>query len=123
MAHPFASEPRTPLVPLSLLRAPVGQLSADGQLRELMQERRSHGPQSGRDQELWYLTPELCDQSFGRDDLEAIVSAGDATAVWLQLRFGGELLASDLPIDWLRLHARLLPPAAAPAPVGVDSDG
>jgi hypothetical protein len=41
---------------LTLLLAPTGQLSGDGQLRELMAERRSH---TGGDAALWFLPPSL----------------------------------------------------------------
>ena len=56
MAHPFASQPLQPLLDVQLLLAPGRQLSGDGQLRELMQERRRHlGDGSGG---LWYLSAE-----------------------------------------------------------------
>jgi len=55
MAHPF--QPDTCSLALQLLVAPCSQLSGDGQLRELMQERRRHlGSASGG---LWYLPPAL----------------------------------------------------------------
>jgi hypothetical protein len=45
-----------PLRSLSFLVAPVGQLSGDGQLRELIEERRQR---RGAAVELWYLGQDL----------------------------------------------------------------
>lgn len=121
MADPYVPHSTDTPVPLWLLQAPAGQLSGDGQLHELIRERRSKAHESDADRELWYLPPALCQQHFGRGDLEAIISAGSSAATWLQLRFGGALQTTVLHRNWLRLHALALPPAAAPAPVGLDS--
>ena len=42
MAYPFESIPSDTSAPLQLLLAPLGWLSGDGQLHELMRERRRH---------------------------------------------------------------------------------
>ena len=57
---PFAPQPRPPttdLRPLQLLVAPFPELSGDGQLRELMFERRRH--QGIGDAGLWYCPPSV----------------------------------------------------------------
>jgi len=48
-----------PLHSLSFLVAPLGQLSGDGQLRELIEERRQR---KGADVELWYLGQDLVEE-------------------------------------------------------------
>jgi hypothetical protein len=113
MAHPF--QPDTCSLALQLLVAPCSQLSGDGQLRELMQERRRYlGSASGG---LWYLPPaltaELTLQPAGPQ--EALAIAYPSAAVWLQLRFGGSLHNTDLSSAWLHEKALELPaPALQP---------
>ena len=102
MTHPFASIPAETTAPLQLLLAPRGQLSGDGGL--------------------WYLPPTLCWQTFGRGDLEGVVLRNCSAALWLQLRFGGELHGVALEPDWLALKALELPPAAPHAVMERRSD-
>ena len=127
MAHPFASIPAETTAPLQLLLAPRGQLSGDGQLHELMRERRRHeaqarGSKARGDGGLWYLPPTLCRQTFGPGDLEGVVLRNCSAALWLQLRFGGELHGVALEPDWLALKALELPPAAPHAVMERRSD-
>ena len=70
---------------LHLLIAPFGQLSGDGQLRELIQERRNHlGEAAG----IWYLAPQdLSDDPHSQ--LEGVACLEESVVIWLQLRFGG----------------------------------
>jgi hypothetical protein len=53
----FPGAPALSALPLHLLLAPTGQLSGDGQLRELMAERRQrcHGSSRGTGP-IWYLS-------------------------------------------------------------------
>ena len=120
---PLAQAPRrqTPL----LLLAPLGQLSGDGQLRELIQERRGHigcavhgaangassgttsGAENGRERGqdnggesdgagLWYLPPFLLvSLGLGNRDQEGIVALDPGVITWLQLRFGGLVSAAQ----------------------------
>jgi hypothetical protein len=115
-----------PLRSLSFLVAPRGQLSGDGQLRELIEERRQR---KGADVELWYLDPELVEelhltqafqhspakeqgQARPQDPIEAIVAADAAVITWLQLRFGGCSGTLALTTGWLQKRAGALPPRA-----------
>ncbi len=114
-----------PLRSLSFLVAPLGQLSEDGQLRELIEERRDR---KGADVELWYLGPDLVEdlrlsQAFSRppgaspvgphaESIEAIVAGDPAVITWLQLRFGGCAGTLALPAGWLQERAGALPPRA-----------
>ena len=118
MAHPFASQPLQPLLDVQLLLAPSRQLSGDGQLRELMQERRRHlGDGSGG---LWYLSAErLAELGHGGLQLssgytEALAIREPRAAEWLQLRFGGRLQPISLSSAWLMGEVLELP---APAPL------
>jgi hypothetical protein len=116
----------TSLRSLSFLVAPAGQLSGDGQLRELIEERHQR---IGADVELWYLGQELVEelhlaQAFrhppGKDQdegnpqgpIEAIVAGDAAVITWLQLRFGGCAGSLALPTGWLQERAGALPPRA-----------
>jgi hypothetical protein len=111
MSLPF--QPETRSLTLQLLVAPCGQLSGDGQLCELMQERRRHlGSASGG---LWYLPPALTDELTlpAAGPREALAIADPRAAVWLQLRFGGRLEQICLSSTWLHDKA-LEPPAPAP---------
>ena len=119
---------------LHLLLAPSGQLSSDGQLRELMGEHRRHaaaggdgegGEDSGGEDGggLWFLPEALCRQHFGLERMEGLVARASSTAIWLQLRFGGQLQTINLPSDWLCAKAMALPPSAPDAPVGAAAAG
>lgn len=125
-----------PLRSLSFLVAPRGQLSGDGQLRELIEERRQR---KGADVELWYLGPELVeelrlaqgfrhppakDQSPGspRGPIEAIVAGEASVITWLQLRFGGCAGSLALPAGWLQERAGGLPPRAPAADTASRTD-
>lgn len=106
---------------VQLLVAPCAQLSGDGQLRELMQERRRH-LQTGSGG-LWYLPPQLTAQlglrqgSDNANSQEALAIADPSAAIWLQLRFGGELQQHSLSTHWLNSCALELPAPAPPAAV------
>ncbi|MCP9796255.1 hypothetical protein [Cyanobium sp. Lug-B] len=126
-----------PLRSLSFLVAPRGQLSGDGQLRELIEERRQR---KGADVELWYLGPELVeelhlaqafhhspakdqDQTRPQDPIEAIVAGDTAVITWLQLRFGGCTGTLALTTGWLQKRAGALPPRAPAADTATSSAG
>jgi hypothetical protein len=120
-----------PLRSLSFLVAPLGQLSQDGQLRELIKERRQR---KGADVELWYLGPDLVEelrlgQAFshppgtrpagphgerphGEEQIEAIVAGEESVITWLQLRFGGCAGTVAIPTNWLQERAMGVPEAA-----------
>ncbi len=123
--------PTAPLRSLFFLVAPLGQLSGDGQLRELIEERRQH---KGADVEPWYLGPDLVEelhlaQAFhhppakDQDDrcpqgpIEAIVAGDAAVVTWLELRFGGCAGMLALPTGWLQERAGALPPRGTPSAV------
>ncbi|WP_320674606.1 hypothetical protein [Prochlorococcus sp. MIT 1341] len=91
-----------------VLIAPVGQLSANGQLRETVKERRNR---QGDDVAFWYLSPELVKQfQLSVKDVEGVV-ATELTAInWLKLRLGGECFNAQLDIEKLRALATELPP-------------
>ena len=113
MAHPFDPASPSRRDCLQLLIAPCGSLSADGQLRELIRERRRHAAlgEGGEDGGgLWFLP-------------EGLVTQASRTAIWLQLRFGGQLQTINLPSDWLCAKAMALPPSAPEAPVGAAAAG
>ena len=120
-----------PLCSLSFLVAPCWQLSVDGQLRELIEERRQR---KGADGEIWYLEPDLVeelhltqafrhppakDQEPGRERqrIEAIVAAEPAVITWLQLRFGGSSGTLALPAGWLQERGGTRPPRGTPPAV------
>jgi hypothetical protein len=97
--------------PLPLLLAATGQLSGDGQLRELIAERRER---QGAQVELWYVPPAvlaalLPEHAAGT---EAVVAADPAVITWLQLRFGGSLGTAVLDPQQLHNRAGGLPPRA-----------
>ncbi|WP_320666636.1 hypothetical protein [Prochlorococcus sp. MIT 1307] len=93
---------------LHVLIAPVGQLSANGQLRETVKERRK---KRGPNVPFWYLSPELVKKfDLPGTGVEAVV-AEDLTAInWLKLRFGGESSIVQIDLDLLREYATDLPP-------------
>ena len=101
------SEPKA----LHALLAPVGQLSANGQLRETVKERRNR---QGSSVPFWYLSPELV-RKFnlpGTETAMEAVVAEDLTAInWLKLRFGGESCTVQIDIEELRELAMDLPPS------------
>lgn len=109
------TEPQQSL--LHLLLAPAGQLSGDGQLRELIAERRDR---LGHQVPLWYLSPklvqELCLACGGQ---EAVVAAEAAVITWLQLRFGGRTKTAVLSSAQLQERAGELPPRAPQARVAL----
>jgi hypothetical protein len=101
-----------------LLVAPLGQLSGDGQLRELMKERRGHG---GGDAELWYLPPFLLvSLGLGSRDQEGIAALDPGVITWLQLRFGGVVKSASIDQASLAAKAQTLP---APPPCAALSTG
>lgn len=123
--------PTVPLRVLSFLVAPLGQLSGDGQLRELIEERRQR---KGADLELWYLGPDLVEELHlaeafrhppakdqGRtqpqEPIESIVAGDAAVITWLQLRFGGCAGSLALPAGWLQERAGARPPRGTPPAV------
>ncbi|AFY28208.1 hypothetical protein [Cyanobium gracile] len=129
MSTTTQAPPAAPLRSLSFLVAPRGQLSEDGQLRELVEERRQR---KGADVELWYLGPELVEelrlaqafrhppakdqkQTRPQEPIEAIVAGDAAVITWLQLRFGGCAGSLALPAGWLQERAAALPPRAPAA--------
>jgi hypothetical protein len=104
MAFPFPG-------PLPVLLAPLGQLSADGQLRELIAERRDRHDGTGP---IWYLQPDqVAALGLGQGQAEeAVVTTSAAVLTWLQLRFGGRTSVAAIPTDWLEAEAGDLPPRA-----------
>jgi hypothetical protein len=119
MASPFPSGGHLATVDpqaqsLGLLLAQAGQLSGDGQLRELIEERRGRHGGTGP---IWYLAPaQVAALGLGRGE-EAVVTPSPAVLTWLQLRFGGRTSQADIPAAWLVAEARALPPAACLAPL------
>ncbi|MCP9888247.1 hypothetical protein KBY96_09955 [Cyanobium sp. ATX 6A2] len=97
------------VTPMQVLLAPAPQLSGDGQLRELIQERREC---SGGTGSIWYLPPELVAAQGLGQGLEAVVTPTAAVCTWLQLRFGGCPSQAPLASAWLDAEAGALPPAA-----------
>ena len=115
-----AAKSQTPL----LLLAPLGQLSGDGQLRELIQERRGHGAgnHGDGDAQLWYLPPFLLvSLRLGGRNQEGIAALETGVITWLQLRFGGVVsAAADLDQASLAAKAQTLP---SPPPLAALSTG
>jgi hypothetical protein len=99
---------------LPVLLAPLGQLSGDGQLRELIEERRERHAGTGP---VWYLQPDqVAALSLGQGcGEEAVVTTSAAVLTWLQLRFGGRTGAAPMATAWLDAEARTLPPSARQA--------
>ena len=103
------STPTSSALHLHLLLAPRGQLSADGQLGELIRERRSR---LGGDGGILYLAPELlAAQGLASADLEAVAARDSAVITWLQLRFGGRRQSWQLAVAALPAGCLDLPPA------------
>lgn len=119
MAVPsFAPAPDAGPGTLSLLLAPEGQLSGDGQLRELFQERRERRCDQAA---LWYLPPAGVRElglAGSASPGEAVVAADPAVITWLQLRFGGQRQTASLSPSLLTERAGELPPGAPEAAVG-----
>ncbi|MFO8236910.1 MAG: hypothetical protein R6U00_01390 [Prochlorococcaceae cyanobacterium] len=99
-----------------VLLAPAGDLSGDGQLRELISERRERRGGTGA---IWYLPPPLGAElglGEGLEALEAVVTPTASVLTWLQLRFGGRVAGPSaqarLTTAWLDAEAGALPPAA-----------
>ena len=90
------------------LVAPLGQLSANGQLRETVAERRNR---LGDDVAFWYLSPPLVEKfHLSGSGMEGVVAA-DLTAInWLKLRFGGESFQVNIDVEELSEQATDLPP-------------
>jgi len=98
---------------VSLLLAPAGSMSSDGQLREVFEERRR---MAAPDLDLWFL-PAVPDQQGPPQ--EVVISGSPNLLVWLQVRFGGELRQGVvLPEALRRQLSAQLPPAAAPPLIG-----
>ena len=93
----------------SVLLAPLGQLSGDGQLRELIEERRAYQGGTGP---IWYLPPAQVAALGLGDGEEAVATPSSAVLTWLQLRFGGRTSTAAIPTEWLEAEARALPPGA-----------
>ena len=91
-----------------LLLAPVGQLCANGQLRETVRERRKR---LGDDVSFWYLSPDLVQKfQLSGSGYEGVV-AEELTAInWVKLRFGGDRTRVQLDLEQLRQEAKALPP-------------
>ena len=108
MAHPF--DPTQEHQLLHVLVAPEGQLSGDGQLRELLLERRQR---LGTDAQLWYLSPLLTQELYLASSAhEAMAAVDPAVITWLELRFGGDRKATVLALATLEQRATSLPPRA-----------
>jgi hypothetical protein len=104
-----------PLRSLSFLVAPLGELSADGQLRELIEERRQS---KGADVDLWYLGPDLVEElALGNAQEEAVLAGDPAVITWLWLRFGGRPGTFRLSPTLLHERTGGLPPKAPAAAV------
>ncbi len=94
---------------LSVLIAPIGQLSGNGQLRETIRERRRR---IGDDVPFWYLPPDLVEKfNLPGIGVEAVVAKDPKAIAWLKLRFGGNSQITSLDVDQLKEHAMQLPPA------------
>ena len=111
MAHPFLPVPGRARLDLQVLVAASGRLSGDGQLRELMQERRRHlhSPSGG----LWSLSPARMRELGHPEGLEGLAIEDPKAATWLQLRFGGSLRPMALSAEGLDRLAQALPASAA----------
>ena len=109
------SEPQS----VSVLLAPIGQLSGDGQLGESFSERRDR---RGKDYPMWYLTPELVKEFklSDKENLEAVVAEESLAIAWLKLRFGGERSEALLDKDKLWEIAGNPPPKPERRDIGLN---
>ena len=99
----------TELKALHLLLAPAGQLTANGQLRETIEERRNR---KGEDVPFWYLSPDLVVKfDLSTSGMEAVIAEDHTAITWLKLRFGGEASIVQMDLEQLREFAMELPPA------------
>ena len=101
----------TEIKTLSVLVAPLGQLSGDGQLLESFTERRER---KGSDYPMWYLTPSLVEKfSLPAADKssEAVVAEDPKAIAWLKLRFGGEKFVIKIDSELLKEIAIGYPPS------------
>ncbi len=103
---------------VSVLLAPFGQLSGDGQLRESFSERRDR---KGSDYPMWYLSPDLVKEFdlTKQDDFEAVVAEDPLVIAWLKLRFGGDRTEAELDTDRLREFANESPPSPKRRDIGL----
>ena len=106
---------------LSVLLAPLGQLSGDGQLLESFRERRDR---RGSDYPMWYLNPDLLKQFdlSSNHNYEAVVAEEPLAIAWLKLRFGGERSEVTLDKDKLWELASDLPPAPKRRDIGINKN-
>ncbi len=113
MSHPLTSD-------LHVLLAPAGQLSGDGQLRELIAERRDRCGVTGP---IWYLAPQqvaalrLAPAATREAPQEAVVTTSASVLTWLQLRFGGHATRAAFAPGWLQAEAQALPQGAPLPPL------
>ena len=139
MTSPIPMGPSSHSPRFQLLLAPAGQLSGDGQLRELMLERRNRtGDVATPSSAIWFLPQELLRQlelklggelgSANQDAQEGLLTEDPAVHVWLQLRFGGRsaspseiaLITPKLGRSWLETQATALPPTAPQPPLTLE---
>ncbi len=114
-AAPFRAAAPAAVRPLPLLLAPRDQLSGDGQLRELIAERRDR---RGDDAELWYVPSTLLEElDLAAAGQEAVVATDPGVITWLQLRFGGRSALAELSPTLLQERAGALPPVAPAVPL------
>tara|TARA_Y100001968_G_scaffold264125_1_gene252899 strand:- start:723 stop:1070 length:348 start_codon:yes stop_codon:yes gene_type:complete len=108
----------TEIKTLSVLVAPLGQLSGDGQLLESFTERRER---KGSDYPMWYLTPELVEKFElpATNGDEAVIAEDASSIAWLNLRFGGKKSTLEIDVDELKQYANNLPPAPERRDIGI----
>ncbi len=96
---------------IHVLLAPLGELSADGQLRESFNERRAR---LEKKYSLWYLTPKLLSKfglrAYSGLNYEAVAALDPAVITWLKLRFGGNRICMKSDVNTLWKYASELPP-------------
>ena len=96
---------------IHVLLTPLGELSADGQLRESFTERRAR---LEKKYSLWYLTPKLLSKfglrAYSGLNYEAVAALDPALITWLKLRFGGNRICIKSDVNTLWKYASELPP-------------
>ena len=104
---------------VSVLIAPLGQLSGDGQLLESFSERRER---KGANYPMWYLSPQQVKQFnlSKKENYEAVVAEESLAIAWLKLRFGGERSEATLDKDLLWELAGESPPAPERRDIGLN---